>query len=221
MDSRGIAPMERGVPGHHELGCRRHIQSSRGAGMDNGLTALIAALVGVTGTLLAPIFSQRIVFRFQERQFERQQRAVQAQWTRDREETRLSERRACYIATNTAYRRYRIQLMNYLWDVHQGTVTPTCRDELEAARHAHHAAFAEAQLVASSVVLAELDAIAKELAQAYRRVKRLEEGNPVRSFEEIEQDLQDLWERWKQMRGLMRTCLGVEGPSSRPPANQA
>ncbi|MGI5197970.1 hypothetical protein ACQEVY_30795 [Streptomyces sp. CA-288835] len=189
--------------------------------MDNGLTALIAALVGVTGTLVAPIFSQRIVTRVQERQFERQQQAVQAQWMRDREEARLSERRACYVATNTAYRRYRIQLMNYLWDVHQGTVTTAARDELEAARHAHHAAFAEAQLIASSVVLAELDAVAKELGETYRRVKRLEEGNPVRSFEEIEQDLQDLWERWKQMRSMMRTCLGVEDPSLRVPQGGA
>lgn len=59
----GSTSVEWRVPGHHELGCRRQIQSGRGAYVDNGLTALVAALVGVTGTLLAPIFSQRIVYR--------------------------------------------------------------------------------------------------------------------------------------------------------------
>ncbi|TXS40410.1 hypothetical protein EAO75_36175 [Streptomyces sp. uw30] len=189
-----------------------------GAGMGDGLTALIAALVGVTGTLLAPIFSQRIVTRVQEGQFERQQEAMQAQWARDQAEARLSERRACYVATNAAYRRYRIQLMNYLWDVHLGNVTDVARDELEAARHAHHAAFAEAQLTASTPVLAELDAVAKELAGAYRRIKCLEEGNPMAngSFEDIEKDLQRLWDRWKDMRTRMRTCLGVEEAAPTP-----
>ncbi|MFK4100243.1 hypothetical protein ACI2L1_09220 [Streptomyces sp. NPDC019531] len=186
--------------------------------MGDGLTALIAALVGVTGTLLAPLFSQRIVTRVQGEQFERQRQAVQAQWARDREEARLSERRACYVATNAACRRYRIQLMNYLWDVRLGTVTNAARDELEAARHAHHAGFAEAQLTASALVLAELDAVAKELAGAYQRIKCLEEGNPMAngSFDEIEADLQRLWERWKDMRTLMRTCLGVEEAGRTP-----
>ncbi|MFG3287612.1 hypothetical protein ACGF3G_02205 [Streptomyces sp. NPDC048179] len=154
----------------------------------------------------------------QQDQFERQQQASEAQWMRDREEARLSERRACYVATNAAYRRYRIQLMNYLWDVHQGNVTDMARDELEAARHGHHAAFAEAQLTASTPVLAALDAVAKELAGAYQRIKRLEEGNPMAngSFEDIEKDLQQLWERWKGLRTRMRVCLGVEDAGAAP-----
>jgi hypothetical protein len=194
-------------------------QWSRGAGMGDGLIALIAALGGVTGTLLAPLVSQRILTRLQGEQFERQQQAVRAQWLRDREEARLSERRACYVATNAAYRRYRIQLMNHLWDVRQGTVTDAVRKELEAARHAHHAAFAEAQLTASTLVLAQLDAVAKELAGAYQRIKCLEEGAPMAngSFEEIERDLQALWERWKDMRALMRACLGVAGSTPGAP----
>ncbi|MEU5953897.1 hypothetical protein [Streptomyces sp. NPDC047525] len=88
--------------------------------------------------------------------------------------------------------------MNYLWDVRLGNVPDASRDELEAARHAHHAAFAEAQLTASTPVLAELDGMA--------------DG----SFEDIEKDLQRLWDRWKDMRTHMRTCLGAEEAARTP-----
>ncbi|WP_328735453.1 hypothetical protein [Streptomyces bobili] len=179
----------------------------------------MAAVVGVTGTLLAPVLAQRSSAKTQKQEFERQQLATQAQWEREQQRAELITRRTCYIDTNAANRRYRIQLMNHLWHVHRGEVTEAGKAELEAARHAHHAAFAEAQMFAAPAVLAELDVVAKALSEGYRRTKNLEEGHPDPgdTFEVIEAYLQWIWERWKEMRAVMRADLGVHNSPAGPP----
>ncbi|WP_405873063.1 hypothetical protein [Streptomyces sp. NBC_00005] len=184
--------------------------------MGSTAIALVAAVVGVTGTLLAPILAQRSGARAQQAEFKRQQQAAHAQWQREQQHAELVVRRACYIETNAAYRRYRTELMNYLWHVHRNEVTEAGRERLEAARHAHHAAFAEAQMVAAPDVLAQLDAVAKALSEGYRRTKCMEEGHPDEgdTFEVIETYLQWIWERWEEMRAVMRADLGV--PNSPP-----
>ncbi|MCX4625575.1 hypothetical protein [Streptomyces sp. NBC_01443] len=69
--------------------------------------------------------------------------------------------------------------MNFLWLVQKGEVTPEGRQAMEAARHAHHAAFAEAQMIASTAVMDELDVMTTALSELYGRTMRLEEGHPV------------------------------------------
>ncbi|MEU3917755.1 hypothetical protein [Streptomyces sp. NPDC029004] len=184
------------------------------------MIALFAAVVGVTGTLIAPVVSQRLVARVQREQFERQQQIAHGQWLRDQNRAELAQRRTCYVATNAAYRHYRLQLTKFLYHVHRGDVPQAAREELEAARHAHHAAYAEAQMVASVAVLRELDVVAKALSESYRKTKCLEEGNPVPtgSFEEIHAELHLLRELWELMRGVMRRDLGIDDPATDPSA---
>ncbi|MFD5617338.1 hypothetical protein [Streptomyces yangpuensis] len=179
--------------------------------MGNSLLALAVAFVGVTGTLLAPIVSQRLLARVQSDQFERQERAADAQWLREQQVVELNKRHSCYVTANSGYRRYRVDLMNYLWFVHRGETTPQRRTDLEEARHAMHASFAEAQMVASDTVLAELDSMTQTLAHAYSRLMGLAEGaaEPGGSFEEIQADLLRANDRWIVMRDAMRADLGV------------
>lgn len=179
--------------------------------MDSALLALIAAVFGVTGTLLAPVLSQRSQAKALEADFERQQQAAQAQWQREQVQSEFEKRRVCYAATNAALSRYRVQLMIYLWCVRRGEVDDAAKQELEAARHAHHAAFSEAQMVASDTVLDHLDELAKALGGAYGRTKDLEEGHPGPggSFEEIGEHLVWFWERCGMLRHAMRADLGV------------
>lgn len=191
--------------------------------MGNGMIAVVAAIVGVAGTLLAPIFSQRLLGRIQGEQFERQQQAARADWLREQEQAELAERRNCYVTTNAAYRRYRIQLMDYLWHLHRGTVDAEARAELAAARDAHNAAFAEAQMVSSAAVLTHLDDLAAALGEAYVKIKRLERGAPLTdgSLDDIDSDLRGFWERWGEMRRAMRADIGVDVPSGhRTPVNR-
>lgn len=188
--------------------------------MDSTLLALAGTTIAVAGTLLAPVLSQRLLTRAQSEHSERQERAADAQWVREQQVIELGKRRDCYVTANAAYRRYRVELMNYLWLVHKAEVTPTGRTALEDARHAMHASFAEAQMVASDAVLDELDSMAQTLARIYNRVMRLEEGNAAAdgSFEEIQGRLMRANDRWVGMRSAMRADLGVDvrpaGPSS-------
>ncbi|MFF2148510.1 hypothetical protein [Kitasatospora sp. NPDC058190] len=180
--------------------------------MLSAVITLVVAVFGVTGTLLAPMLAQRAQARASQHDFERQQSAARTQWDREQRQESLAQRRACYVATNAAYRRYRVAIMNFLWCSHQGTVTEQERDALEQARHAHHAAFAEAQMIASRPVLDQLDVVTQALSEAYRKTLCLHEGNPDPdgSFDEIRDYLKWLWERWEEMRGVMRVDLGVE-----------
>lgn len=111
---------------------------------------------------------------------------------------------------NAAYRRYRVQQMRFLWHVHHDDVTDKTREALEEARRAHHVAFAEAQMIASSPVLDRLDVVTKALSEVYRKTLCLYEGNPDPdgSFDDIESHLHWLWDRWAEMHGVMRADLG-------------
>ncbi|MCX4525922.1 MULTISPECIES: hypothetical protein [unclassified Streptomyces] len=180
--------------------------------MGDTLLALSVAIVGVTGTLFAPVLSHRLLARVQSDQFERQERMTNAQWLREQQAIELDKRRGCYVTANSGYRRYRVELMNYLWLVHKGETTAQGRADLGDARHAMHASFAEAQMVASDAVLEELDSLAQALAHAYDRVMRLEDGTPAPdgSFEDVQATLLRINDAWIVMRSAMRADLGLD-----------
>jgi hypothetical protein len=148
----------------------------------------------------------------QKDQFERQQQEIGAQQEWQRRQTELTDKRACYVTTNAAYRRYRIELMNFLYCIKRGELNEIARGDLENARNGQDTTFAEAQMTASSAVLRELGALDRELSQAYRKIKNLEEGapQPGGSFEEIHAELIELWDHWKQLRTEMRRDLRLD-----------
>lgn len=51
--------------------------------MGSALIGLAAAVVGVTGTLMATVLSQRLMARVQSQQFAHQQQEAEAQWLRE------------------------------------------------------------------------------------------------------------------------------------------
>ncbi|MEU6217218.1 hypothetical protein ABZ845_06780 [Streptomyces sp. NPDC047022] len=171
----------------------------------------------MTGTLLAPVLSQRSQAKALREDFERQQRATQKQWEREEARLEFVQRRTCYVAANATYHRYRVALVHYLWHVRGGDVTEATKEELAAARHEHQKAFAEAQMIASAAVLEQLDDLAVKLGVGYRKIMALESGTPepeIGSFEEIREYLRRIWSRWEDMRSLMRVDL--EASNARP-----
>lgn len=192
-----------------------------GGHMGSALIGLAAAVVGVTGTLIASVLSQRHMARVQSQEFARQQQATEAQWHREQQVAELNRRRDGYMQVNASFRRYRTHLMNFLWDVHKGSVTPDARELVEEARRDHHSVFAEAQMVASPAVLVELDGMTTALSDVYRRTMCLEEGNPEPdgSFNNIRTDFVRLWERWEGMRTVMRADLGLGSIAGEPPSS--
>ncbi|OKK19578.1 hypothetical protein AMK16_15990 [Streptomyces sp. CB00455] len=184
--------------------------------MGSALIGLVAAVVGISGTLIASLLSPRLLARIQSEQFARQQQVAEAEWLREQQVAELARRRQGYMNVNAAFRRYRTDLMNFLWTVHKDSVTVEAREVVEEARRDHHSVFAEAQVVASGAVLAELNNMTKALSETYRRIMCLEEGNPDAdgSFDEIRTDFVQLWEQWEKMLDAMRADLGVENSST-------
>ncbi|MEU4357787.1 hypothetical protein [Streptomyces virginiae] len=179
--------------------------------MGSALIGLAAAVVGVTGTLIASVLSQRLTARVQVEQFARQQQVAEAQWLREQRVAELDRRREGYMNVNAALRRYRTHLLNFLWTVHKDAVTEEAREVVEEARRDHHSVMAEAQMVASAGVLAELNDMTRTLSETYRRIMCLQEGrpDPDGSFDEIRTDFARIWDQWERLLGAMRADLGV------------
>jgi hypothetical protein len=175
-------------------------------------SAILIAAVGVLGTLASPIVSQRLSARARRDEFEMQKSERLEARQREQQQLALANKRSCYIALMANARRYRVEMMNYLYTVKTGTVDNDTRNELEAARRAYIMTSAEAQMTASLRVLAMIEAFNSGLYKGYRATKRLEDGEPEPdgSFEETESFLTRLWDQWNDMREAMRQDLNIE-----------
>lgn len=175
-------------------------------------TSILIAAIGVMGTLVAPIVSQRLASRAKhdDLKIERSHRLDEQQ--QEQRRNALAAKRACYIAMVATSRRYRIELMNYLYKIKRETLDDAARNELENARRPYIESMAEAHLTATLRVLNSIEIVTAGLSKAYRAIKHLEdrEPEPDGSFEEMETFLVELWDRWKDMREAMRQDLGVE-----------
>ncbi|MEV0743100.1 hypothetical protein AB0I51_45915 [Streptomyces sp. NPDC050549] len=168
--------------------------------MTAAVTAMITAVVGVLGTLFAPVLSQRLTAR---------QRAEDAQVA---ERRRLfEERRDAYTAMNRSSRQFHELLKDALHRIRDGVYTELERDQLEEARREYRDRYAEAQMVVPERVLDASRAVNEVLADIDAAVKRLDRGL-AQDSESAEQTLLDLKEvvpRLSAMRQLMRADLGV------------
>ncbi|MET7568077.1 hypothetical protein ABZT04_06170 [Streptomyces sp. NPDC005492] len=168
--------------------------------MTAAVTAMITAVVGVLGTLFAPVLSQRLTAR---------QRTEETQLAERRRA--FEERRDAYTAMNRSSRQFHTLLKDALHRVRDGVYTELERDQLEEARRDYRDRYAEAQMVVPERVLDASRAVNEILAAVDAAVKRLDR-NLVRDGENPEQLLLDLKEaepRLAAMRRLMRADLGV------------
>src|SRR5689334_7399243 len=167
--------------------------------MTAAVTAMITAVVGVLGTLFAPVLSQRLTAR---------QRAEEA--GRAEHRRLFEERRAAYTAMNRASRQFHTLLKDALHRLRDGVYTEQERDQLEEARRDYRDRYAEAQMVVPERILQASRSVNVVLAGIDAEVKRLDRGL-AREGESPEQALVDLKEvepRLSAMRRLMRQDLG-------------
>lgn len=168
--------------------------------MTAAVTAMITAVVGVLGTLFAPVLSQRLTSR---------QRAEEAGLA---ERRRLFEdRRAAYTAMNRASRQFHTLLKDALHRLRDDVYTDHDREQLEEVRREYRDRYAEAQMVVPERILQASRAVNQVLAGIDAVVKRLDRGR-ARDGESAVQALLDLKEaepRLSEMRRLMREDLGV------------
>ncbi|WP_405869740.1 MULTISPECIES: hypothetical protein [unclassified Streptomyces] len=168
--------------------------------MTAAVTAMITAVVGVLGTLFAPVLSQRLTAR---------QRADEAELAEHRRG--FEDRRSAYTAMNRASRQFHTLLKDGLHRLRDGVYTEQDRDQLEEARRDYRDRYAEAQMVVPERILDASRTLNSVLAGIDAELKRLDRGL-AREGESAEQallDLKDAEPRLSAMRLLMREDLGV------------
>ncbi|MGW7207168.1 hypothetical protein [Streptomyces sp. NPDC054837] len=168
--------------------------------MTAAVTAMITAVVGVLGTLFAPVLSQRLTSR---------QRAEEAEVAEHR---RLFEdRRTAYTAMNRASRQFHTLLKDALHRLRDDIYTDHDREQLEEVRREYRDRYAEAQMVVPERILEASRAVNEVLAGIDAMVKRLDRGRAGDGESAVRAllDLKEAEPRLSEMRRLMREDLGV------------
>ncbi|MCX5109806.1 hypothetical protein OOK13_14900 [Streptomyces sp. NBC_00378] len=168
--------------------------------MTTAITAMITAVVGVLGTLLAPVFAQRLTVR---------QRTEETRLADERR--KFEERRTQYTAMNRASRQFHTLLKDALHRIRDGVYTEQERNQLEEARLDHRDRYAEAQMIVPERILQASRDLNRVLAGGDAVVKRLDRG-VARDGENVGQALEDLKAAdpcLDTMWRLMRQDLGI------------
>ncbi|MFE0625527.1 hypothetical protein ACFW3D_00990 [Streptomyces sp. NPDC058864] len=168
--------------------------------MNATLGAMITAVVGVLGTLFAPVLAQRGDHR------RRLTEAAEAEQLR-----RFQERRTAYTAMNRASRQFHTLLKDALHRIRDGVYTTEERDQVEESRRDYRDRYAEAQMIVPERVLAASRDVNRVLAAADAAAKRLDRGLAANgeSARTALEALRDAEPLLRTMQRLMREDLGV------------
>ncbi|WP_431774626.1 hypothetical protein [Streptomyces cucumeris] len=164
------------------------------------IAAMVTAVVGVLGTLFAPLLHQRLTAR---------QRAEEARAGEERR--RYEERRAAYTGMNRASRQFHTLLKDALHRIRDGVYTDEDRVRVEEVRRDYRDRYAEAQMIVPERVLAASRALNTVLAGVDATAKRIDRGL-AREGETAATallTLKDAEPRLAEMRRIMREDLGV------------
>lgn len=168
--------------------------------MGAATAAMVTAIVGVLGTLAAPLVLTWAT---------RRQRAAEVE---AEEKRRLhEERRAAYTAMNRSARHFHTMLKDALHRLRDGVYTEADRAQVEEARRDYRDRYAEAQMIVPESVLSASRAVNTILAAIDATAKRMDRGL-ARDGETASQALLDLKAAEPEltaMRRIMREDLGV------------
>lgn len=188
------------------------INEATGITMSASTSALIIAIVGVIGTLAASIVSQVLSARARRQELGVQRLQRQDEYDREERQRVLANKRSCYITNISATRRYRIELMSYLYAINRQAIDKDATERLEEARLAFNSNLAETVLTGTLSVIEAVEPIRIGLAESYTATKDLERETPKSNskFEEIRAQLFKFWDEWPRLYTTMRNDLGVE-----------
>ncbi|MBO8194212.1 hypothetical protein ITI46_21480 [Streptomyces oryzae] len=165
------------------------------------IAAMITAVVGVLGTLFAPVLTQRVAAR------QREEERAEADRLR-----RIEERRAAYTSMNRTSRQFSTLLKDALHRLRDGVYTDHERTALEEARLDYRDRYAEAQMIVPERILDAARAVNRVLAEADGAVKRLDRdrAHDAETPESVRRTLTTEGDRQlATMRQLMREDLGI------------
>ena len=165
------------------------------------VTAMITAIVGVLGTLSAPLLLQRMSARQGE-----QQAAA------DERRRHFEERRAAYTTMNRACREFNTMLKDALHRIRDGAYSDSDRAEVENIRRTYRDRYAEIQMIVPERVIDAVRAVNRILAEADAAAKRLDRGIPRdnETADLVLAALKDVEPKLTELTYIMRADLGVE-----------
>jgi hypothetical protein len=162
---------------------------------------MISAVVGVLGTLSAPLLAQRMTAR----------QKVQASASEERRR-HFDERRVAYTLLNRASREFHTILKDALHRIRDGVYADQDRTEVENLRRVYRDRYAEVQMIVPDRILDASRAVNEVLADMDAAAKRLDRGCP-REGETPESLLLALKEaepRLSALTEIMREDLGID-----------
>jgi hypothetical protein len=170
--------------------------------MTPAIAAMVTAIVGVLGTLCAPVLVHVMTAR--------NNRASGQEASARRN---FEERRTAYTAINRASRDFDTVLKDALHRLRDGAYGNEERAEVELVRRAYRDRYAEIQMIVPAHILnasREVNAVLAEVDAAVKRLdrKRALDGETVDS---VMNDLQKAAPRLHALSEQMRADLGVVG----------
>ncbi|MGG7568995.1 hypothetical protein [Streptomyces sirii] len=158
--------------------------------MDSTAVPLVIAFLGIVGTLVSGLMTQRLAEMAKSKELDHsdRQRAEERQYERKRALAEVV--RACYVKLNTASLGYHSELNHFWHALRAGRVTDD--------------------------VLAAVDKVHRGLNRMYGVLKRLDSGIPPHregeSLEQVHTQIVAFWNQLAEMRQIMRRSIGAPPP---------
>ncbi|MFB7934987.1 MULTISPECIES: hypothetical protein [Streptomyces] len=183
--------------------------------MDSAAAGLLAAVVGVGGTLGSAWLTQRRGDVSRREEWERLEGTRRAEIAAQLAESGREARTAAYTEFNAAARHYLATLNDHSHVLRIGYDPQESLAVVEAARVDYRRRHAEAQMIVPDVVLTEVKRVDSDLNAVYGVLARLTRGT-TREGDDIEgvrDAIRKGWQDLSRMRTAMREDLGVTRPS--------
>ncbi|MET9347757.1 hypothetical protein [Streptomyces termitum] len=178
--------------------------------MNGDLVPFLIAIVGVTGTLISALLTQRISMRSKERELEHLRRENQI--SRQIEEERRGQeiRRSCYVSLNQLARKFHSVMFVYRQERAQGIESEAQEATLEEARFAYQEIYSEAQMIVPSPVLKEAHETNASLMRAYELIKGSNRDTLESPSGDPEEQLRSASRHLSLLRNSLRSDLGLD-----------
>jgi hypothetical protein len=194
--------------------------------MNTDIATIVVAILGVAGTLSAPLLAQQAASRAKQSEFNMERAVKEAELQENRRRQVFEERRSVYASLNTAARQYLEELRANLRMLVAGELADERRSDLAQARQRFRELYSDAQMILPDRVLEHAIRVSQGLGEAYGAVKRLDtlsaqtpldpENSSDRS-QVIEQTRTfcrtTVYDQIVELRNVMRHDLGVAEPT--------
>jgi hypothetical protein len=180
------------------------------------VTGLLAAVVGVGGTLGSAWLTQRRGDALRREEWERLERSRLTELATQQRQSGREARRAAYTEFNAAARHYLATLNDHAHVLRIGGDPAESLATVETARVEYRRRHAEAQMIVPDAVLVGVRKVDKGLGSLYGSLARVtrDRARDGDDLDTVRTTIKQGWRDLSELRATMRTDLEVTGPTS-------